>query len=180
MSLKLHVETIPGNLFFAATTINKWGWAEYLVGMEFTPGGSTQAVFKMPAAKVHEIRANNPSYVADPHHDDYTGPDDPYASDFRLSQVLNAVEHKVQETHPPQEAKQDAVSSSSDKPIEETKPTRKKPQPKPKQEVQVQGGSGALATDGQSSGEALSTPGGNAVQGAAERAASSNLPDWAK
>lgn len=171
MALKLHVETIPGNLFFAATTINQWGWAEYLVCMEFTAGGATQAVFKMPAAKVHEIRANNPSYISDPHHDDYTGPDDPYASDYRLSQVLGSVEHHVQ--HVEQE-QQDAATSPTNPPAEASKQTRKRPQPKPKQEAATgDGGSGEEMVDPANNGA------GNAV-GAAEKAQSSNLPDWAK
>lgn len=179
MALKLHVETIPGNLFFAATTINQWGWAEYLVAMDYTPGGSTQAVFKMPAAKVHEIRENNPSYISDPHHDDYTGPDDPYASDYRLSQVLGSVEHHVQHVEQEQ-AKQDAVSSPENPPADAAKPTRKKPQSKPKQEVEVQGGSGAVAQQADTTGTPQASGSAAAVQGAAERAASSNLPDWAK
>lgn len=171
MALKLHTENVPGNLHQAAITINSWGWAEYVLAMEMV-GSYTVTVFKMPAAKVHEIRAGN-GHTLDPHHDDYTGPDDPYASDYRLSQVLGSVEHHVQHVEQEQ-AKQDAVSSPENPPAEASKQTRKRPQAKPKQET---------ATGNGDSGEEVVNPAnndaGNAV-GAAEKAKSSNLPDWAK
>jgi hypothetical protein len=66
---KLHTENIPGNLHMAATTINEWGWAEYVVALDRS-GNYTIAVFKMPAEFVKKIRANSPSYTADPSHDD--------------------------------------------------------------------------------------------------------------
>lgn len=78
MAFKLHTANLPGNLHSAAVIINKWGWAEYLLHMEFG-GSNTVCVFRMPAEKVWEIRENDPSYAIDPHHDDYTGPEDPYS-----------------------------------------------------------------------------------------------------
>lgn len=79
MSLKLHTMNIGGNLHEAATAINKWGLAEYVIHLDYS-GGITVAVFRMPANKVYEIRTNSPSYAADPHHDDYHGPADPYSA----------------------------------------------------------------------------------------------------
>lgn len=79
MSLKLHTMNIGGNLHEAATAINKWGLAEYLIHLDYM-NGMTVAVFRMPANKVYEIRTNSPSYAADPHHDDYHGPVDPYSA----------------------------------------------------------------------------------------------------
>lgn len=169
MALKLHTENVPGNLHQAAITINSWGWAEYVLAMEMV-GSYTVTVFKMPAAKVHEIRAGN-GHTLDPHHDDYTGPDDPHASDYRLSQVLGSVEHHVQ--HVEQE-QQDAVSSPTNPPAEASKQTRKRPQAKPKQEAATGDGSG-----GEEMVDPANNGAGNAV-GAAEKAQSSNLPDWAK
>lgn len=166
MALKLHTENVPGNFHQAAMTINSWGWAEYVLAMEMV-GNYTITVFKMPAAKVHEIRSGL-GYIADPHHDDYTGPDDPYASDFRLSQVLGSVEHHVQQV---EQEQANAVSSPENPPAEASKQTRKKPQPKPKQDT-TSGSSGEV---GEGSGAGVSQ-----VAGAAERAQSSNLPDWAK
>lgn len=165
MALKLHTENVPGNLHQAAITINSWGWAEYVLAME-TVGNYTITVFKMPAAKVHEIRTGN-GYTLDPHHDDYTGPDDPYASDYRLSQVLGSVEHHNQQVEQEQ-TKQDAVPSPENPPADASKPTRKKPQAKPKQDTPSDTGADA--------GEGVS----QVASGAADRAQSSNLPDWAK
>lgn len=79
MALKLHTVNIGGNLHDAATAINRWGWAEYLIHLDAVSGYNTIAVFRMPADKVNQIRADMPSYVADPHHDDYRGPADPYS-----------------------------------------------------------------------------------------------------
>lgn len=79
MALKLHTVNIGGNLHDAATAINRWGWAEYLIHLDSVSGYNTIAVFRMPAEKVNQIRADMPSYVADPHHDDYRGPADPYS-----------------------------------------------------------------------------------------------------
>lgn len=177
MALKLHTENVPGNFHQAAMTINSWGWAEYVLAMEMA-GDYTVTVFKMPAAKVHEIRAGL-GYIADPHHDDYTGPDDPYVSDYRLSQVLGSVEHHVQEVEQEQ-VKQDASPPPENPPADASKPTRKKPQTKPKQEVAAGAGStGVPENSGQPSGSPNES-GGSAVAGAAAKAASSNLPDWAK
>jgi len=69
MSIKIHTENISGNLHAAAVWINKQGWAEYLVHMEFSTS-YTVAVFKMPAHMVHMIRAKSASYAAEPDHDD--------------------------------------------------------------------------------------------------------------
>lgn len=79
MTVKLHTVNIAGNLHDAARAINRWGWAEYVLTLESTSGFNTVAVFRMPAAKVYEIREGNPAYTANPHHDDYTGPADPYS-----------------------------------------------------------------------------------------------------
>lgn len=67
--MKLHTETIGGNLHEAATFINKMGWADKLVTMNFS-GNYTVAVFLMTREEVHLIRANNRSYVAPFDHDD--------------------------------------------------------------------------------------------------------------
>lgn len=66
---KLHTANYGGNLHTTATAINKNGWAEYVIGMNYS-GGSTVAVFRMPAAMVNAIRTARRSYVGDPHHDD--------------------------------------------------------------------------------------------------------------
>ncbi len=68
--MKLHTETMCGNVHEAATTINKRGWAEYLVSLEFTGGNYSTAVFKMPNEMVYKIREASTSYASDPHHDD--------------------------------------------------------------------------------------------------------------
>lgn len=66
---KIHTENICGNLHSAAVWINKQGWAEYLLQMEFS-GGSTLAVFRMPAELVHDIRAKSAAYIPESNHDD--------------------------------------------------------------------------------------------------------------
>jgi hypothetical protein len=66
---KLHTENVPGNLHAAASTVNKWGWADYVVAMDFSTG-YTVVVFRMPDELVWDIRRNSQSYAADPHHDD--------------------------------------------------------------------------------------------------------------
>ncbi len=66
---KIHTENIPGNMHQAAIWINKQGWAEYLMQMEFS-GSTTVAVFKMPAKMVRDIHAKNDAYIAKPGHDD--------------------------------------------------------------------------------------------------------------
>ena len=67
--MKLHVESFGGNLFEAATTINKLDWAKYVVEMDVV-GMYTIVVFKMPTIMVHAIRAANPCYKSEPNHDD--------------------------------------------------------------------------------------------------------------
>lgn len=79
MTLKLHSVNIGGNLHVASGVINKWGWAEYLIHLESVSGYNTIAIFRMPAEKVHQIRTDDRSYVADPHHDDYRGPTDQFS-----------------------------------------------------------------------------------------------------
>lgn len=69
MSWKLHTENIGGNLHEAATKINKLGWAEYVIAMDYS-GNYTVCVFKMPSYLVKNIRMASPSYAADPSHDD--------------------------------------------------------------------------------------------------------------
>lgn len=80
MTLKLHSVNIAGNLHDAATAINTWGWAEYLHTLSYVGDYNTIAVFRMPAEKVYELRAQSASYVADVRHDDYRGPVDVYSS----------------------------------------------------------------------------------------------------
>lgn len=77
--LKLHSVNIGGNLHAATGAINRWGWAEYLVHLDSVSGSNTIAIFRMPAQKVWDIRENDPSFIADPHHDDYRGAPDPYS-----------------------------------------------------------------------------------------------------
>ena len=67
--MKLHTENFSGNLHEAAVTINKLGWADFVMQME-SSGGNTIVVFQMPNSMVHSIRKNSRSYVSDPHHDD--------------------------------------------------------------------------------------------------------------
>lgn len=175
MALKLHTENVPGNLHQAAITINSWGWAEYVLAME-TVGNYTVTVFKMPAAKVHEIRTGG-GYVLDPHHDDYTGPDDPYASDYRLSQVLGSVEHHNQQV---EQEKQATTIEPQDKPADASKPTRKKPQPKSDPGKQAAGAESNAEAPGDGAQGQHAGAGATSAAGAAEKAQSSNLPDWAK
>lgn len=77
--LKLHSVNIGGNLHAATTAINRWGWAEYLIHLDSVSGHNTIAIFRMPAQKVWDIREKDPSYIADPHHDDYRGAPDPFS-----------------------------------------------------------------------------------------------------
>lgn len=69
-NMKLHTENVPGNLHEAATWINEKGWADYVVVMRYINTSTTIVVFKMPNAMVYKIRANDPSYIGDIHHDD--------------------------------------------------------------------------------------------------------------
>lgn len=69
MQTKLHTATIGGNLHDAAHAINKWGWSDYLVALDYG-GGNTTAVFRMPAEMVHNLRETSPSWVGDVHFDD--------------------------------------------------------------------------------------------------------------
>lgn len=66
---KIHTENMPGNMHEAATTINKWGWAEYLIQMDGS-GHYTICAFRMPADMVRKIRAASGSYISEPSHDD--------------------------------------------------------------------------------------------------------------
>lgn len=68
-SMKLHTESVGGNLHQAATWINQQGWAEYVLHMKST-GSMTVVVYKMPTELVHDIRAKSASYVPEPNHDD--------------------------------------------------------------------------------------------------------------
>lgn len=67
---KLHTETFGGNVHESATLVNKLGWAEYLVSLEFNGGNYSTAVFLMPAEMVYKLRSDRKTYVSDPHHDD--------------------------------------------------------------------------------------------------------------
>lgn len=111
MSLKLHTVNITGNLHLAASTVNSWGWAEWLVAMHFAPNENTTiAVFKMPAAKVHELRAE---WADDPHFDDYTGPADPYSG-------ASATAQPVRRTRKPAATTETTIAHASEKPLYET------------------------------------------------------------
>lgn len=70
MMFKLYTEHFDDNLFQTATTINKLGWADYVIHMHCPDGRYTIVVFKMPAEMVYQIRSDNKSYTGDPHHDD--------------------------------------------------------------------------------------------------------------
>lgn len=67
---KLHTENLPGNLHQVATIINKRGWADYVIHMDFNGGNYTVVVFRMPEKYVHEVRLRDAAYSSDPHHDD--------------------------------------------------------------------------------------------------------------
>jgi len=64
---KLHTQNFDGDLHESSTAINKKGWAEYVVVMDYS-GYNTVVVFKMPAEMVYKIRRYSDDY--DPHHDD--------------------------------------------------------------------------------------------------------------
>lgn len=59
---KLHTETLPGNLHAAAHEINRRGLADYVLQMEVV-GFYTIAVFKMPTALVHKLRAEDRAFT---------------------------------------------------------------------------------------------------------------------
>jgi len=171
--MKLHTQNFGGNLHEAATTINRWGWAEYLIHLESVSSGNTIAVFKMPAGKVHEIRASTASYVADPHHDDYAGPADPWASDYRLNAVLATVDHAIET---PAKAEKPPVAQPEEKP----KPARRKAADKPK-EPPVQEQVAEATSEQQASEEQTSAPSETGVDmNAADNAMKNDLPDWAR
>lgn len=75
MGNKLYTMNIHSDLHHASTTINRWGWADYLFSIHDN-GNFITAVFRMPAQKVHDIRADNG--FQDPEFDTYRGPPDPY------------------------------------------------------------------------------------------------------
>lgn len=68
--MKLHTENLPGNIHQSATFINKQGWADYVISMDFSGGNYTIVVFCMPDEMVYKIRELDKSYTSDPHHDD--------------------------------------------------------------------------------------------------------------
>lgn len=170
--MKLHTQNFGGNLHEAATTINRWGWAEYLIHLESVSGHSTIAVFKMPAGKVHEIRASTASYVADPHHDDYAGPADPWAADYRLNTVLATVDHAIET--PPAKAEQTPVAQGEEKP----KPARRKAADKLKDASASEQPAEQAEKQVEQQTSTVSETGVN--MNAAETAMKSDLPDWAK
>lgn len=186
MTIKLHTENIAGNLHQAASIINQWGWAEYVIGLDCPTGSTTIAVFKMPAAKVHEIRNSKPSYWADPHHDDYTGPADQYSSDYRLQQTLQLVQHVV-EAEPTHVQAVAPVSPAATATAEVKPKTSKKKPPQQKveappveqqQSAEQQDNSGAYT---QELTETFSEQQATGVDmNAADAAQKSNLPDWAQ
>lgn len=65
MKLALHTENVPGNLHQAAVMINRYGWAEYVLSMDYIGGSYTIVVLRMPADLVRKTRADNPAYVDD-------------------------------------------------------------------------------------------------------------------
>lgn len=67
---KIRVEHVQGNLYDAATFVNKMGWADYVVSMEYSHQ-STGIVMRMPTAVVHDLRRASRSYVSDVNHDTY-------------------------------------------------------------------------------------------------------------
>lgn len=78
MAQKLYTMNMSGSIHQAAATINRWGWAEYLLYLNVPHPGAVIAVFRMPREKVHALRLEN--NVENPYFDDYVGPPDPYAS----------------------------------------------------------------------------------------------------
>jgi hypothetical protein len=99
---KLHTVNFDGNLHYAAAVINSWGWAEYVMSLHPTiDHTATVAVFRMPAAKVHELRhadgSDNPGF------DDYTGPVDPYS----VANVATAKPTRTRSTKPAAEVLQE-------------------------------------------------------------------------
>jgi hypothetical protein len=66
---KIHVQVIGGNLFAAATFINKAGWSDYLLQMDYL-NGVTRAVLRMPTAMVHALREKDAAYISPIDHDD--------------------------------------------------------------------------------------------------------------
>jgi len=67
---KLHVTHCAGNLYDAATFINKMGWADYVVSMECLFSNNTIIVLRMPREMVHQIRRNDKGFIADADFDD--------------------------------------------------------------------------------------------------------------
>lgn len=94
MGNKLYTMNIHSDLHHASTTINRWGWADYLFSIHDN-GNFITAVFRMPAQKVHDIRADNG--FQDPEFDTYRGPPDPYAP----SALHPAIAHIVNEPDTP-------------------------------------------------------------------------------
>lgn len=66
---KLYSQNILGNLHEMAVSVNRMGWAGYLIGFERS-GNYTICIFKMPADMVRKIRNADKSYCAAATHDD--------------------------------------------------------------------------------------------------------------
>lgn len=167
--MKLHTQNFGGNLHVTATTINSWGWAEYLIHLESVSPNLTIGVFKMPAGKVHEIRSAG-GYIPDPHHDDYVGPADPWASDYRLNQVLATVDHAIET---PTKAELPSVAKAEEKP----KATPAKRTAKPKAETPVEQPAETQVEQQATTSTKTET---GVDMSAAETAMKSDLPDWAQ
>lgn len=64
----LHTANYHGNVHEAATSINKQGYAEYVLSMSYS-SMNTIVVFLMPAELVYKIRSESRSYANRPDHD---------------------------------------------------------------------------------------------------------------
>lgn len=60
--LILHVENVGGNLFDAAFWVNRQGWAEAVVRMDYG-NGNTQVVLRLPKHEVVAHMKRQPGYT---------------------------------------------------------------------------------------------------------------------
>jgi len=67
---KLYVTRCPGNLYDAATFINKMNWADYVISMDCIMSNNTIIVLRMPTKMVHQLRRDDKGFVAEVNHDD--------------------------------------------------------------------------------------------------------------
>lgn len=185
MQTKLHTENIGGNLHQAATVINKWGWAEYVVTLDYS-GGTTVAVFKMPAEKVHEIRENSPYFNTDPHYDDYHGAPDPYSS-TAISGAIPASE-PASTTEPPATTKSRGGRKKAVKPEADTTPDASARQGIDNVSETGNGAYTQQQTDAntdaqfanQQQGEQQPNWGNDQAQNQQQQVDNEDLPDWAR